>query len=187
VEDGAAWVYALAGAEDFPSTSTMSVNPVDENEFLVTTVSEDRTSAEKGHCTEDGIAFWDEPGVSVTFTSGAGSSSASTTASVGVSLPSTIEVGDQWTQRVNVVGSEGSLSVLAEFEAVAAESVEVPAGTFQALRVDRHCTIQFSGQEIMEDASLWYAEGVGMVRTLTTLPAGAGELDLVLLSYDIPD
>jgi hypothetical protein len=187
VADEAVWVYALAGAEDFPSTSTMNLHPTDEREFIVNIVSDDRTSTQKGHCTEEGVAFWDEPGVSATFTSGEDSTSASTTASTGVSMPAAIEVGDRWSQSVSIASSEGAISLVAEFEAVAAETVEVPAGRFEALRIDRHSTIQFSGQQITEDASLWYAEDVGMVKTVTTLPAGAGELELVLLSYEIPD
>jgi len=186
VVDGATWTYTLAGAIE--STSTLKTHPVEEKEFKVTTSSVDGTSQETGHCTEEGIAFWDEAGLSALFQSGAGTSTASTLQSTGVSLPHEIEPGDTWNQTLSAVGSDtdGILSVNAEFEAQGYETISVPAGDFDTLRILRTSTVLFQGNEILEKATEWYAKDVGLVKRVTSI-TGLSELPLELVSYDIPD
>lgn len=186
VVDGATWTYTLAGAIE--STSTLNTHPVEENEFNVTTSSVDGTSQQTGHCTEQGIAFWDEAGLTALFQSGAGTSTASTLQSTGISLPHEIEPGDTWNQILSVVGSDtnGIVSVNAEFEAQDYETISVPAGDFDTLRILRTSTVLFQGNEILEKATEWYAKDVGLVKRVTSIP-GMPELPLELVSYDIPD
>jgi hypothetical protein len=186
VVDGATWMYTLAGAIE--STSTLNTHPVEENEFKVTTSSVDGTSQQTGHCTEQGIAFWDEAGLSALFQSGAGTSTASTLQSTGVSLPHEIEPGDTWNQTLSAVGSDtdGIVSVNAEFEAQGYETISVPAGDFDTLRILRTTTVLFQGNEILEKATEWYARDVGLVKRVTSI-TGMPELPLELVSYDIPD
>ena len=175
--DGATWTYTLAGAIE--STSTLGTHPVEENEFNVTTTSVDGTSWQTGHCTEEGIAFWDEAGLTALFQSGAGTSTASTLQSTGISLPHEIEPGDTWSQAISVVGSDtdGIVSVNAEFEAQGYETISVVAGDFDTLRILRISTVLFQGNEIREETTEWYAKDVGLVKRVTSI-TGMPELPL---------
>lgn len=185
MQDEATWTYSLAGAAE--STLTVSTDPVDESEFTVTVTTLDGTSLQKGHCTDEGVAFWDEAGLSALFTSLAGTTTATTISNVGVSLPHEIELGDTWNQTLSVAGSDsGVVLVTADFVALAYETINVPAGDFDTLKIQRSSTIQFGGNQILEETTEWYAEDVGLVKRETNLP-GMPVLPLELVTYDIPD
>jgi len=123
-----------------------------------------------------------------------------TTASSGVTLPASIKPGDTWTQALTLEGIEdlNGLQIPAKNEtsndctAAGIESVTVPAGTFDALRFDCQTNtdimITMSGNDIEQTidftASNWYAEGVGLIKTVTT---GSGlDSTIELVSYTIP-
>jgi hypothetical protein len=55
------------------------------------------------------------------------------------------------------------------------EEVEVPAGKFQAIRVEEKTDV------LLESATRWYAPGVGLVKAVSTL--GKNEQIQVLKSY----
>lgn len=185
IQDDATWTYSLAGAAE--STLTMSTDPVDESEFTVTVTTLDGTSQQKGHCTDEGVAFWDEAGLSAIFQSMAGTTTAVTISNVGVSLPHEIEPGDTWNQTLSVAGSDtGIVSVTADFVALAYETISVSAGDFDTIKIQRNSTVQFGGNQILEEATEWYAEDVGLIKRETNLP-GMPVLPLELVTYDIPE
>jgi hypothetical protein len=185
IQDDATWTYSLAGAAE--STLTMSTDPVDESEFTVTVTTLDGTSQQKGHCTDEGVAFWDEAGLSAIFQSLAGTTTAATISNVGVSLPPEIEPGDTWNQTLSVAGSDtGIVSVTADFVALAYETITVSAGDFDTIKIQRSSIVQFGGNQILEETTEWYAEDVGLVKRETNLP-GMPVLPLELVTYDIPD
>jgi hypothetical protein len=66
----------------------------------------------------------------------------------------------------------------AVFVVEAAEEVEVPAGTFTALR----CALRTSGNESV----LWIAPGVGVVREVQGQPGRRPEIERVLLRWGRP-
>lgn len=185
IQDDATWTYSLAGAAE--SIATMSTDPADESEFTVTVSTLDGTSQQKGHCTDEGVAFWDEAGLSAIFQSLAGTTTATTISNVGISLPHEIEPGDTWNQTLSVAGSDsGLVSVTANFEALGYETITVSAGDFDAIKIQRSSTVQFGGNQIVEETTEWYAEDVGLVKRETNLP-GMPVLPLELVTYDIPD
>ncbi len=88
----------------------------------------------------------------------------------GYSMDMTAETSETWT-------------------AAGTETVTVPAGTFEAMRVDGTGSATLSGEMIGETSSTtsstyWYAKGIGLVRYTIT-----GELstyDVTLTSYSLP-
>lgn len=74
------------------------------------------------------------------------------------------------------------------FTAVGLETVTVPAGTFEAMRVESvgSITSETMGQSFTSDISTtyWFAEGVGMVRTASTTMDVGSIMELV--RYSIP-
>ena len=90
----------------------------------------------------------------------------------GVSLPAKIIPGDTWQQTVNFEATSQQLNVSGRFvfdyTAVAYENVTVPAGTYNALRVDGTIRIEVTGLHILAGSyttSIWFAPEVGMVKS----------------------
>jgi hypothetical protein len=98
----------------------------------------------------------------------------------GITIPASISVGDTWTQTCNLISSDGKgegelhRSVTYKRTAAAIETVTVPAGTFEAVRVDYDLEMDAS-METSDGHSLplnvdygsgseWYVEGVGLVK-----------------------
>jgi hypothetical protein len=112
---------------------------------------------------------------------------ADSTTSEGVTLPASVNIGDTWTQIVDINGHmqmPDNTSAAARNQAsqncnaLAQESVSVPAGTFEAMKVECQVemtiTISVQGLDVppttlASTSTLWYAEGVGLVKQ--SLPA----------------
>lgn len=75
--------------------------------------------------------------------------------------------------------------MITNYNVIGKETITVPAGTFETLKIEQRASMVIQGKEILTDGLLWYALGVGNVQTETGL--GGGEKFLVrLISYDIP-
>jgi len=124
-----------------------------------------------------------------------------TTALSGVTLPASVNVGDTWTQNFTLEGNESinGRTVPAKNEtaysctAGGAESVTVPAGTFDAIRVDCNTditiTVTVAGAEVPAHvnatSTMWYAAGVGMVKS-DNVVSGSASNTVELTAYNIP-
>jgi hypothetical protein len=113
----------------------------------------------------------------------------------GLTFPADPRPGMEWRQNIALAGRferEGqSIEVRGVMDrsckAVGMERVSVPAGDFEALRVDcsHKMDLSFSGVPVMTETNAsWYARGVGLVKTRGSSDAGVTEI--VLLSYTIP-
>lgn len=123
-----------------------------------------------------------------------------TTSSSGITLPATLNPNDTWEQAITLEGTEnlGGNQIPAKNEfsnsckAIGIESVAVPAGTFDAMRVDCQTdmtiTITMANSPVTTSlkftASSWFAENVGLVKEAKT---GQGVDSVIeLTSYTIP-
>ena len=89
-----------------------------------------------------------------------------------VRLPA--RAGESWTFE------PGAASVpRRKYTTVGEEEVEVPAGKFQALRIDYEAS---SGEEQVTTGSTWIAPGVGLVKSASKEPRGGGAV-IVLKSF----
>ena len=107
---------------------------------------------------------------------------------------------DTWTQSFTIEGTQtvGDRDVASKNHteynctAGATKSVTVPAGTFDAVRVDcttvTEITITMSGQDIPSSvnstSTTWYAPGVGMVKTDASTDGSPNTIELT--AYNIP-
>ncbi len=153
-------------------------------------------------CTPAGLALLAPGGgVSGTISTSGLSFEFTTTDYSGVTLPKSVAAGDTWTQTLTLHGENtlpGGTAVTADgtdttdFTAAGMESITVPAGTFQAMRIDvvTVFTIEttVSGTTVPVTlnitGSVWYAPGIGMVKTITTAEGIAATI--VLTAYTIP-
>ncbi len=186
VVDGASWVYDMGNLPQV--VHTMSVE--EEGEFKVAMVDVDSAAVLEGECNEEGIVLMDR-GMEGSFYSEDGSSSTTSTSRTGVTLPNDLKVGSSWTQTLDILaeGGEGgetlSANIITNYTAVGVETVTVPAGTFEALKIEQSGSMTFMGQEILTLGILWYAEGVGNVQAETGMANGERFFSQ-LISYDIP-
>jgi hypothetical protein len=181
VVNGAEWTYTGPTGQ---FTHTLATG--DNGAFTDTVKSGEDTFIIQGLCLQGGdINLLDTPGNSLSFSGSGGSSTMTTTSNDGVSLPGDIQKGDDWSQTIGVEVSAGNqtmnFTIDTTFTAVDYEIVTVPAGTFNALKVEESSDMGGPEPTII---NLWYVQNVGSVKTEITM----GDQTLVneLVSYNIP-
>jgi hypothetical protein len=197
LRSGSSWTYSTS-----EGTSTWSVGSAggtaNSAEATMAISIPEVAMTTHWNCTSEGIISYDFGNISV---AGMGEIvSTDVTESSGVFLPaaSLLAPGYSWSDNYSVVmtiTAEGfsvdmTMSAAETWTAAGMETVSVPAGTFEAMRVEGTENISMSGFMGMEgvdtvvDATFWFAEGVGIVR-YTSSSSGytsVGELT----SYSIP-
>ncbi len=197
VVEGASWNYQLSEASGSNSTFTRSITAVradgfdEQDVFSVGTVRQGSWACQNGNLTALSPAF----GASVTaadtqfeFTIESNS---------GISFPANPQPGQEWSQTIvystsqnlNDLNIEAHSTAQIDCQAIGMEKVSVPAGEFDALRVDcpTRLDISISGSApvtITSNASTWYAQGIGMVKSSDV--SNMGNTEITLLTYNIP-
>ena len=198
---GATWNYKLTGP--LPDTFTHSILSVDESSFVEQDVfAAGVTRQGTWNCENGSLIALDPPsGASANVnTENNVSVDFETKDLSGVTIPAAINAGDTWSQSLTLEGTQtingtsfpASNQLTSDCKAIGMESVTVEAGTFDAMRVECQTTMNLSlsmgDVPIQNTLNLtgtnWYAEGVGLVKTLTT---GLGfDSTTELISYTIP-
>jgi hypothetical protein len=205
VVQGATWSYDVTGGPNGTTSYTDTISALSGDSFTLTTSVQDLTRTQRWSCGADGLVALDFGGASATLAVANLQAEFDTTASTGVTLPADIAPGDTWSQTFTLEGSQtvsGDRPAKAEgqveYDSTAAglESVTVPAGTFEALRVDgttsMDLTVHLSGFTVPMTISgtivRWYAPGVGFIRSVEKSDVFGTELEVKteLTSYDIP-
>jgi hypothetical protein len=194
VKPGASWQYQLSGTSS--GTFTRSIVSLNENGF------EDQDVFSAGTTRRGSWACQQGSLISLTPSGGASVSVADEQATFvvesnsGVTLPADLQPGAAWTQNLVYTGQHNlggtnvdSRTVMdLSCKAIGVETVSVPAGGFDALRVDcsTRFEVSFSGTtvSINDTSSAWYAPGVGVIKSSSSSEMGSSEF--VLLSYSIP-
>ena len=198
---GATWNYKLTGP--LSDTFTHSIVSVESSSFVEQDVfAAGVTRQGTWNCENGNLIALDPPsGASANVnTENNVSVDFETKDLSGVTIPAAISAGDTWSQALTLEGTQtingtafpASNQLTSDCEAIGIESVTVEAGTFDAMRVE--CQTNMNISITMGDAPIqstldltgtsWYAEGVGLVKTLTT---GMGfDSTTELVSYNIP-
>lgn len=205
VREGATWSYASTGgpAGDYSFTDTIS--SVRADGFTLTSQFGDLTRTQEWACQPEGLVALQLGGPSAAMLNSQEMQlNLEVRDATGVTFPSQINAGDQWQHNLDfegemtMAGQQGSAEGNAQnnFTAVGMESVTVPAGTFDAMkvRVETTISIEVSYQGLSLPVTFsanydyWFAEDVGWVRA-----AGTGEIvgtsftdTIELQSYTIP-
>ena len=204
-ETGATWTYQSTGGLSGNFSFTDRIAEVREDGFTVESQFNGAPVTQEWTCTPDGLA-------SVSFGSGvAGGISTSgvrmdlTTSNVqGLILPSTINAGDEWPYSLDLEGeveysgttaqAQGTASFA--FSAVGEESVTVPAGTFDAMKIHAEMTLEmdvtYSGFNVplvfIIPSDIWYVQDIGWVKATSSgdLFGMAFDENIELQYYSIP-
>jgi hypothetical protein len=205
VRQGATWNYKSTGSPAGGYSFTDTISAVRNDGFTLSTQSGDLTHTQEWACRPEGLValqFGGAPAAlldaqSVHLKMQAGNVS-------GVTFPSQIKAGDQWQHTLDLQGdvtvgahtgtAKGSAQT--NFKALGNESVTVPAGTFDALKIQADTTLKmdvsyqgfslpvtFSGSYIY-----WFAPGVGWVKASGTGNAEGTSFSetIELQSYRVP-
>jgi len=198
---GATWNYSFSGAT--PGDFTRSVTAVTTDGFTdqdVFTSGITRTGEWK--CDHGAlIALQPDGGSSGTVQANNVTASFKTTDMNGITFPATTNIGDTWTQKFTLEGTESinGLEIPAKNETALSctvgntESVTVPAGTFDTIRMDCktdiNITVTVNGvtvpTSISTTSTMWYASGVGLVKSDNAI-TGTENNTIELTAYTIP-
>ncbi|MBL8063106.1 MAG: hypothetical protein JNK32_08820 [Anaerolineales bacterium] len=197
---GATWDYTLTGP--VPDTFTRSIISVEAEGFIDQDVFGTGVTRQGQWKCENGnlIALNPSGGESASVSTEGMSVEYETTAIEGVTLPASINPGDSWSQSLTLEGAQtingeafpASNQTTQTCTAAGVESVTIPAGTFDAMRVEcqvnMNITLEMSGSPFATSIALtntnWYAIKVGLVKTVST---GSGlDSTIELTSYSIP-
>ncbi|HLF74272.1 MAG TPA: hypothetical protein VI524_08005 [Anaerolineales bacterium] len=206
VRQGATWDYKSTGgpAGDYSYTDTLT--SVRGDGFTLTSqFDNDLTRTQEWACEPEGLVALQLGGAAAASLN-MGDMQLDLTANnvSGATFPNEINAGDEWQHtlefggELNLAGTaaEATGSAQSNFSALGEESVTVPAGTFDAMKVQVDSTIDisasFQGVEVPVTFSgrytYWFVQGVGWVKA-----GGAGEFagtsfteTTELQSYTIP-
>ena len=205
VREGATWSYKSTGGPAGEYSFTDTITSVRDNGFTLSTQIGDLTRSQEWTCTPEGLAALQLGGAPAAMLNSQNMQlSLDVTNGTGITFPGQIKPGDQWQQSMDVEGNvtamneeaEASGTALMSFSAVGNESVTVPAGSFDAMKVEVDVAlnvnatyegitlpVSFSG-----DYTYWFAPGVGWVKSSGTGNVlGASFTETTeLQSYGIP-
>ena len=205
VREGANWTYQSSGGPVGGYGFTDTITSVREDGFTLTSQFGELTRTQEWACRPEGLVALQLGG-----TSAAALNTDEMQVSLdvnnvnGITFPASILPGDQWshalkfTGKITVAGQEINATGDAQssFSAVGVETITVPAGTFNALKIRVDTTISISGifngvslpVTVISQYDYWFAQGVGWVKASGTGSVGGESFTetIELLSYNIP-
>jgi hypothetical protein len=203
---GGTWTYAGVDSIAGPYSFTDTITSMQDDGFTLTGDFGDLVRTQQWSCSEAGLAVLDYEGMGAAQVSTSGLNfELETTGVSGVTLPIDLAPGSTWTQSFTLSGlmslagapeSSASGTAIASNEAIGFETVEVPAGSFEALRIERTIEINLLvsvGESTLPVAvssveTTWFAEGVGWIRSSFTGTIQDQALDesIELTAFSIP-
>lgn len=205
VRQGATWNYKSSGGPAGEYTFTDTMTAVRADGFTLSTRIGELTRTQEWSCTPEGLVALQLGGAPAAMLNAQGIQiNLDSVNSSGVMFPAQINAGDQWQHNMDFTGDVSVASEQAtatgnaqmNFTAIGSESVTVPAGTFEALKIQIDTTLNIQANyegltlpvTFTGSHTYWFAPGVGWVRA-----AGTGSVlntsfseTTELQSYNIP-
>jgi hypothetical protein len=205
VRQGATWTYKSTGGPAGEYSFTDTIIAVRESGFTLSTQIGDLTRTQEWTCTAEGLAALQLGGAPAAMLNSQNIQlNLDISNATGVTFPSQINPGNQWQQTMDVTGNVTMMNEEADatgnaqmnFSAIGNESVTVPAGIFDALKVEVNVTLNvdatYEGIRLPVSFSgaytYWFAPNVGWVKSSGTGNVlGSSFTDTTeLQSYNIP-
>jgi hypothetical protein len=196
VKAGAKWTYTGTNNVTSASKEVNTITDVGSDTFTVSVDTGDKVSwTETWTCTKAGLLQLQNNGgaLSAMASGPDGTATVTTKSNTGITLPLNPKPGDTWTQTTEVEIKGSGVTVDAKststYKAVGQESVTVPGGTFDAMRIDGtvNSVATFADGKSMPvngTVSSWWVRGKGMVKAISSTSSIDTEIDLQ--SYQIP-
>jgi hypothetical protein len=174
VVEGATWNYTTDISGIGSGTSTATITDVGTSGFLREVKTKRITSVETWNCTESGLVKFESDGGLFSFVvQGANGTATLKPLSVtGVTIPASFEAGDTWSQvtqfEVQGTNTAGTATMTYHFAAAGPEQVAVPAGTFDAMRIEVTATSDWVLNAVTTNINYtgtdWWVPEVGLAK-----------------------
>ncbi len=185
VRQGATWNYKSTGSPAGEYSFTDTITAVRSDGFTLSTQAGNLTRTQEWACKPEGLVAQQFGGAPAALLNAQRMQLNVQASNVnGVTFPSQIKPGDTWQHTLDL---EGNVTVANQsaaakgtaqnnFTAVGMENVTVPAGTFDALKVQINTTINMSASykgfsvpvKFTSAYTYWFAPGVGWVKASGT-------------------
>ena len=185
VRQGATWIYKSTGGPAGEYSFTDTISAVRPDGFTLSTQVGDITRSQDWTCTAEGLTALQLGGAPAAMLNSQNIQLNLNVGNItGLTFPSQVNPGDQWQQSMDVSGTvttfnqeaaaTGALEM--SFNAIGNESVTVPAGTFDALKVIVSVSMNVDATyegislpvSVTGDYTYWFAPGVGWVKASGT-------------------
>ena len=205
VREGATWTYSSTGGPTGGYGFTDTITSVREEGFTLTTKFDELTRTQEWGCQPEGLVALQLGGTSAATLNTANMKVDFDVNHVsGVTFPSSIHPGDTWqhalefTAKLTVGGQAMNATgdAKSSFQAIGVESVTVPAGTFDAMKIHIETAINFNGifngisfpVTVSSPYDYWFVQGVGWVKASGTGKVGDQSFNekIELQSFNIP-
>jgi hypothetical protein len=185
VRQGATWTYKSTGGPAGEYSFTDTITSVRLDGFTLSTQIGQLTRLQEWTCTAEGLSALQLGGAPAAMLNSQNINlNLDINNATGVAFPSQISPGSQWQHNMDVTGdvtafneeAEASGTVQMTFNAVGNESVTVPAGTFEALKVEVDVSLNVNATyegitlpvSFTGDYTYWFAPNVGWVKASGT-------------------
>lgn len=206
VRQGSSWAYITSGGSNGLFAYSDTISEVSENGFTLTTQTTEFTRTQKWACETDGLKALElGGGTTASITAQGMTAQFSTSDITGISLPALIASGQQWQYNLSIQGtipmptgeqvqSNGTYTIT--MQEIGSESVTVPAGTFNAVKIQSNSILEilvpFGNEQVPMKYSgtsiTWYAPGVGYVKSVENWDMGSAPYTVTteLQTYVLP-
>jgi hypothetical protein len=203
---GAFWVYASVGGPNGMLNYINSITEARADGFTLTSQFNNVTRTQKWSCTPEGLIALQPGGGNAAGISIQDMTAELTTSEVkGISIPQTISTGMEWQYGLRLQGTvampgdqkaQSNGSYFVNMKALEKETVTVPAGTFEAIKIQSNSAVDimavFEGMEVPVKFNgitiTWYVPGIGYVKSVENGDFGGTIYSTTteLQSYKIP-
>ncbi len=183
IKVGATWTYSNTGGPGGTIIFTDMIRDVRAQGFTLTTQFNDLIRTQEWACLQEGLLTLTFNGGSAVGLSMQGMTAEFTTSNAsGITIPADIQPGQEWTYSLDISGdiilpdgnraqAEGTINM--PMRALGMESVTVPAGTFEAMRIETNPTFDITANylgfsiplTLTGQIALWLSPGVGWVKS----------------------
>lgn len=206
VRQGASWAYINTGGPNGTFAYSDTISEVHADGFTLATQSSNLTRSQQWACETGGLKALELGGGTTASITMQGITAEFITSNIsGISLPRDINSGSQWQYSLSILGtipmptgeqvqSTGTYSAI--MQEMGTESITVPAGTFEAVKIQASSFVEilvpFGGQQVPmkynNTSMIWYAPGVGYVKSIENWDLGGAPYTSTteLQSYVIP-
>jgi hypothetical protein len=203
LSSGATWSYASTGSLAGDYTYTRTLSGLSDTGFTTIDVIGTVTRTVTWSCDSGNLTSLATASSNTLVSSSSMKMTVDSVNATGYVIPDAFTDGKTWSEDLsingtNVQGTTKKGTVVSEVKTdcmtAGAESVKVPAGTFDTVKITCHSdqvatvTLTVGGTTgpitTIQNSTQWYAQGVGMVQTVNSGDAGIETIQLT--SYSIP-
>ena len=205
VREGATWTYKNTGGPAGEFSFTDTVTSVREDGFTLTSQLDDSSWTQEWACQQEGLVALQLGGAPAVTLNAQGVRLDLEISNVsGVTFPKEITAGDQWQHNLEFDGQvemsrqsgDAQGTAVTSFTAIGNETITVPAGTFEAMKIQVEPTLNinvgYGGFSLPVTVggtyTYWFVQNIGWVKAIGTGNfAGQTVAETIeLQSYHIP-